>query len=275
MNSILAGASGLIKNIRKVKPLIQHITNSVTMNDCANVTLAIGASPIMADEAAEVREIVAISQALVINTGTLNKNAVESMFAAAKEANKLGVPVVLDPVGAGASSLRNRTVKELLEQVRFSVVRGNLSEIRFIAGLSSTTKGVDASEADLRGGAESAAAAVTALAQRLGSVVAVTGAVDVVAGGGRTVRMENGHKMLGSVTGTGCMCTSLIGSACGAVDDYFAAAVAGILYMSVAGEIAFEKAGQNGSGSFHIALIDAISRLDARTVEERARLYEA
>lgn len=275
MNNIVSNTLGLIDKIRETKPLVHHITNYVTVNDCANITLAIGASPIMADDIKEASEITAISQALVLNIGTLNERTIASMLTAGKKANELDIPVVLDPVGAGASELRNKTVSKLFEQIKFSVIRGNMSEIRFIAGLSATTKGVDASETDLESGAQNGIDTAKTLAVKLGCVIAVTGAIDIISNGKQTVCIENGHKMLGAITGTGCMCTSLIGSACGAASDYFAAAASGILYMGIAGEIAFENAGQNGNGSFHIAVIDEISKLNAETVHRRAKIYEA
>jgi len=275
MNNIVSNASGLINNIREAKPLVHHITNYVTVNDCANITLAIGASPIMADDIEEVKEIIAISQALVLNIGTLNKRTIDSMLETGEKANALKIPVVLDPVGAGASELRNKTVSKLLEQINFSVIRGNMSEIRFIAGLSATTKGVDASAADLEGSMQNGIDMAKTLADKLGCVIAITGATDIISNGKQTVCIKNGHKMLSSVTGTGCMCTSLIGSACGATSDYFLAAASGILYMSVAGEIAFESTGRKGNGSFHIAVIDEISKLNAETVHRRAKIYEA
>lgn len=275
MDSIVPGASDLIRIIREKKPLVHHITNYVTVNDCANITLAVGASPIMSDAMEEVREIAAISGVLVLNIGTLNDRTINSMLAAGKKANELNIPVVLDPVGAGASVFRNQTVGELLEQIHFSVIRGNLSEIRYIAGLGGTTKGVDVSETDLRSGTQSGIDTAKTLAEKLCCVIAITGATDIISNGKHTVLIENGHKMLGAVTGTGCMCSSLIGTSCAATPDYFLAAVSGVLYMGIAGEIAFENTGQKGNGSFHISVIDEISKLDADTVRRRAKTYEA
>jgi len=265
----------LLTQIEDKAPLVHHITNYVTVNDCANVTLAIGASPIMADDIGEVQEITSISQALVLNIGTLNERTVGSMLAAGKKANEMNIPVVLDPVGAGASELRNKTVSKLLEQMNFNVIRGNMSEIRFIAGLGATTKGVDASETDLKGGAQNGIDTARTLADKLGCIIAITGATDIISDGKQTVCIENGNKMLGAVTGTGCMCSSLIGSSCGVSSDYFIAAAAGILYMGIAGEIAFENAGQKGNGSFHVAVIDEISKLNPETVHMRAIIHEA
>lgn len=274
MNNIISNVSGLIHNIRETKPLVHHITNYVTVNDCANITLAIGASPIMADDLEEVQEIIAISQALVLNIGTLNQRTIETMLLAGKKANERNIPVVLDPVGAGVSKLRNDTLGKLLDQIRFSVIRGNMSEIRSIAGLSATTKGVDASETDLTGSMQNGIDTAKSLADKLGCVIAITGVTDIISNGMRTVYIENGHKMLGGVTGTGCMCSSLIGSFCGASSDYFIAAASGILCMGIAGEIAFENAGQKGNGAFHIAILDEISKLNAETLHRRAKIYE-
>lgn len=267
--------SMLLNQIKHKAPLVHHITNYVTVNDCANVTLAIGASPIMADDIEEVQEITAMSQALLINIGTLNSRTLTSMLEAGKKANELNIPVVLDPVGVGASGLRNKAVGQLIEQVNISVIRGNMSEIRFIAGLDSMTKGVDASETDLNNSVTSGIDTAKTLADKLGCVVAVTGAVDIVSNGSRTICIENGHKILSAVTGTGCMCSSLIASSCAATSDYFLAAVSGILYMCIAGEIAYENARKKENASFHAALLDEIGRLDVETLKMRAKIYEA
>jgi len=263
----------LLKSIKETKPLVHHITNYVTVNDCANVTLAIGASPVMADDIGEVEDIVSIAQAVVINIGTLNARTIDSMIAAGKKANALGKPIILDPVGAGASNLRNQTTLKLIKQVQFTVIRGNLSEILFIAGLSANTKGVDASEADLQTSTDTAAHTASTLAKKLGCVVAITGATDYLSDGTRNVTIENGHKALGNITGTGCMCSSLIGSALGASSDYLLAATAGVLFMGLSGELAYEGEGKNGSGSMHITLIDKINTLTADVIEKRAKLH--
>lgn len=265
----------ILESIRSKKPLIHHITNYVTVNDCANITLAIGASPIMADDIGEAAAITSISSALVLNIGTLNERTIESMLAAGKRANEINIPVVFDPVGAGASELRNRTAKRILHEVRVSVLRGNMSEIRFIAGLNSSTKGVDASDADMQGGLETGSSVAETVAKNYGCVAAITGATDFLSDGRRTILLDNGTKLLSNVTGTGCMCTSLVGSFCGASEDYLAAAAGGVLCMSIAGEIAAEKAGETGNGSFHMALIDAVSKMTAATIEERAKIHEA
>lgn len=269
------GYAGLVDQVRRKKPLVHHITNYVTVNDCANITLGIGASPIMADALEEAAEIAAISSALVLNMGTLNARTIPAMIAAGKAANRAGIPVVFDPVGAGASRLRNDTAAQVLAEVKLGVLRGNISEMRFLAGLTSETRGVDASDADLQGSGEAKQVA-KALAAQLGCVTAITGAVDVASDGWRVLCVENGHPMLSRLTGTGCMCTSLMGAFCGAAPGQpLAAATAALLAMGIAGEIAFAQAGDKGSGSFRVALHDAICLMDAKTLGERAKVYEA
>lgn len=265
----------MLNDIRVTKPLVHHITNYVTVCDCANITLAIGASPIMADDLGEAADIAAISSALVLNIGTLNARTIESMLAAGTKANEAGVPVVLDPVGAGASTLRNRTTQTLLDRVRFRVIRGNMSEIRYIAGLGATVKGVDASEADFTGDSRADAGIAKALAAKYDCVVAVTGATDIIAARDGAVCLENGHPMLSTVSGTGCMCSSLVGSFCGVAKNFHSAAAAGVLCMSIAGETAFERAGGLGPGSFHAALFDEIAKINPETILERAKIHEA
>jgi hydroxyethylthiazole kinase len=274
-NNLASTASALLAMLREKKPLVHQITNYVTVNDCANAVLALGASPIMADDLDEVAEIVALSAALVLNIGTLNRRTIASMVAAGKKANTLKIPVVLDPVGAGASTLRNQTTRQLLEQVRMTVVRGNMSEIRFISGLDASTKGVDASEADIVGSSQKGEQIAQALAQKLGCVVAITGAIDYVSDGTHTARIANGHPLLASITGAGCMSTALIGAFSGSTSNYFEAAVSGILCMGIAGEMAYQVAGDRGTGSFRTALIDSIGKLDQKILEALAQVNES
>lgn len=272
VSSVAAAAAAMLDAVRAKVPLVHCITNYVTVNDAANALLAIGASPIMADDIGEAGDIASIASALVLNIGTLNERTVASMLDAGRRANAFGVPVVLDPVGAGASRLRNETVGRLLREVKLSVLRGNLSEISFIAGLGAATRGVDSAKEDEK---NDALAAARLVAQRLGCTVAVTGAVDVVTDGTRACRLANGHQMLSRVTGTGCMTTALIGAFAGAGRDFYTAAAGGISAMSIAGELAYERAGTLGTGSFHIALIDALSMLDGANLMERMNADEA
>ncbi|MBW7572135.1 hydroxyethylthiazole kinase [Caproiciproducens faecalis] len=272
MNQITNEVSNAVRILRETVPLVHNITNYVTVNDCANALLAIGASPIMADDIAEAADISAISSALVLNIGTLNQRTIASMLAAGKKANELGIPVVFDPVGAGASKLRNDATREILKQVKITVLRGNISEVSFVAGLNVSTKGVDASEAD---GGNDAVAIAKAVAEQLGCTAAITGAVDVISDGKRVIKIHNGHPMLSKVTGTGCMTSALVGAYAGALRDGLTASVAGVVSMGIAGELAYEAAGQTGTGSFHIAVINALGRLDSELMEKRAKLDEA
>ena len=261
-----------VLSVREKCPLVHCITNYVTVNDVANAILAVGASPIMSDDISDVEDIVSISQALVINIGTLNARTVESMAAAGKKANELGIPVVLDPVGAGASRYRCSVTDRLLSEIRFSVIRGNLSEVAYIAGKGAGTKGVDSSMTEKDA---DPAAVAKAVSESTGSVVAITGKVDTVYSAGRIARISSGRAEMGLITGTGCMLSGFIGAFVGASDNHFEAAAAAIAAMGAAGEIAFEKAGEKGTGSFHIALIDELSHMDDRTVELRGKLeYE-
>lgn len=275
MNDIKQKAADLIKQVREKAPLVHHITNYVTANDCANITLAIGASPIMADALEEAADIARIASAVVLNMGTLNERTIPSMIEAGKAAREAGIPIVFDPVGVGASRLRNETAARILENVRITVLCGNISEVRFLSGRQSKTKGVDASEHDLQN-TEDAVSIAKSLAVRLDCVVAITGAVDVVSDGKQAVCIKNGHLMLSNLTGTGCMCSSLIGSFCGAAPDRpLEATVTALLSMGIAGEIAHIEADQRGNGSFRTALHDAVSRMDIDTLARRAKLYEA
>ena len=260
--SVLKEISQLIGNVKDKKPLVHHITNYVTVNDCANMVLAIGGSPVMADDLAEVEEMLAFASALVINIGTLNERTIQSMITAGKKANQLGVPVILDPVGVGATTLRTETTAILLKEVRFAVIRGNMSEIKMIAGLNVQIKGVD-SIATEENGIEIA----KALAVKLGSVVAITGAVDIVASLDNVCTISNGDKMLAGVTGTGCMSTSLIGTFAGVTKDYFLAAIAGITIMGLSGELAKKRLTKDqGIGTFKVNLFDEISKMSAETL---------
>ena len=266
---IISNFSVLSEKVREVKPLVHNITNYVTVNDVANVLLAMGASPIMADAKEEAADIASIASALVLNIGTLNARTVESMILAGKAANEKNIPVIFDPVGAGASAYRNEVTGQILKEVKISILRGNLSEISFIAGLKSNTKGVDASEADSLNDAESIAKNV---AEKYNCAVAITGKIDVLSDSCRVFKIANGHPALANVTGTGCMSTAIIGAYASVTDDMLLAAVSGVSTMGIAGEIAYEKAKNLGTGNFHIALIDAISNLNSSMILERAKI---
>lgn len=256
--------------VREKSPLVHNITNYVTVNDVANIELAMGASPIMADDESEAADIASIANALVINIGTLNSRTIVSMIKAGKAANSKNIPVVFDPVGAGASALRNETTEKLLKEVKMAVIRGNVSEMSYIAGISANTKGVDVSADDLRRDKLSIAKAV---AEKYGCTAAITGEVDVITNGKRSVEIHNGVAELSRVTGTGCMTTGLLGGFA-AVCEPFAAAVCAVASMGIAGELSFERNCKPGTGSFHIGLIDAISLMNGEIFTERAKINE-
>lgn len=260
-----------IEAVREKCPLVHCMTNYVTVNDVANALLAIGGSPIMADAIEETADITGISQALVINIGTLNTRTVTSMLASAARANRLQIPVVFDPVGAGASAFRNITSKTIMDQVSVNVVRGNISEVSFLAGLDANTRGVDAAQADA---ANDPATVARSLAARSHCAVAVTGPVDAISDGTRSVLLFNGTPLLKKVTGTGCMTSALVGACIGAGADPLLAAATGVAAMGIAGDIAAETAGATGTGTFHIALIDALSAIDADVMAKRVKVEE-
>ena len=267
----------IFENVRKKTPLIHNITNYVTVNDCANILLACGASPIMADDIGEVTEITAICHGLNINIGTLNHNTIPSMLAAGKKANELGRPAVLDPVGAGASALRTETALRLLDAIRFAVIRGNISEIKTLACGRGTTKGVDADVADriTEETLESAVAFAKAFARKAGSVIAVTGAIDIVTDGHTAYCIRNGHPMMSGVTGTGCQLSSMTAAFTAANPERpLAAAAAAVCAMGLCGEIAFQRMGDSdGNASYRNYIIDAVYHLTPAKLEKGAK-YE-
>lgn len=269
--------NGVLKNLREGSPLVHHITNYVTVNDCANVTLAIGASPVMADDINEVYDMVSIASSLVINIGTLNSRTIESMLIACKRANELNIPIVLDPVGAGATPYRTGFAKKLLKEVKFSVIRGNLSEIKTLYGINSKTKGVDSVEeiSDKTSDFKITKDIVKSFSKEIGSVVAVTGAIDVISDGNKVYTIKNGNKAMSKITGTGCMCTSLIGSYLGATKNNLIGAILGILTMGIAGDIAFKNLKDlEGSGSLKVKIIDAIYNMNEEMIKEMGILNE-
>ena len=269
----------LLDNVRRRRPLIHSITNYVTANDCANILLACGGSPIMADDIGEVEEITALCGGLNINIGTLNARTVPAMLAAGKKANELGRPVVLDPVGAGASALRTDTALRLLEQIRFSVIRGNISEIKALAlGRGSapraSTQGVDADVGDAvtAGTLNEAVRFVKGFAQKTGAVAAVTGAIDIVADADRAYCVFNGHPMMSAVTGTGCQLSAMTAAFAAANPDrVLEAAAAAVCAMGVCGELAHKRLGElDGNSSYRNYIIDAAYRLDGGTLDRMA-----
>ena len=251
----------MLENVRGKCPLIHNITNYVTVNDCANIVLACGASPIMSDDQSEVEEITTICGGLNINIGTLNKRTIESMFLAGKRANALNHPAVLDPVGA----------------VKFTVIRGNISEVKTLASGSGTTKGVDADVADKvsEENLDSAVAFAKAFAEKTGAVIAITGAIDIVADGKKAYCIRNGHPMMSSITGTGCQLSAMTAAYVTANPEHplEAAAAAGCA-MGLAGEIAHARlSAQDGNSTYRNYIIDAIYNMTPEQLEEGAK-YE-
>lgn len=268
-----------LQNVRNRAPLVHSITNYVTVNDCANIILACGGSPIMADDVGEVCDITSICSSLVINMGTLNERTMRSMITAGKKANELGHPVVFDPVGAGASNMRNEAAERLLKEVKFSVIRGNISEIKFLATGSSNTQGVDAAVADAitPENIDSVVAFAKSLSAATGSVIAITGATDIVANARKAYVIRNGHPMMSRVTGTGCMLTAVIGSFIGANPDSLLEAAAGaVAAMGLCGELAWKKLDQvdGGTGTYRMLLIDAMSKLTISMLKEGGKIED-
>ena len=262
------------ENVRSTCPLIHNITNYVTVNDCANMVLACGASPIMADDAAEVEDITTICGGLNINIGTLNSRTITSMLLAGKKAHPLGLPVVLVPVGAGASQLRTDTANRLLREVKFTVIRGNISEVKTLASGAGTTKGVDADVADkvTEENLDSAVAFAKAFAARTGAVVAITGAIDIVADAHKAYCIRNGHPMMSSITGTGCQLSALTAAFVTANPDQpLEAAAAAVCAMGLAGEIAHSRLSPlDGNSTYRNYIIDAVYNMTPAQLEEGA-----
>ncbi len=252
--------------LRERKPLVHHITNYVVMNETANATLALGALPVMAHAREEVEEMVALAGALVLNIGTLSPHWVDAMLLAGKAANEHGIPVVLDPVGAGATRFRTETARRLLDEVKVAVLRGNQGEVATLVGVEAEVRGVE----PIGAGAEPAELA-RAAARNLGLVAAVTGPVDHVSDGQRVLAVANGHELLATVTGTGCMSSAITGCFLAVARDRpLEAAAEALAAFGIAGEDAARDA--KGPGSFHVGLYDALAALEPETLDARAKI---
>jgi hydroxyethylthiazole kinase len=267
-----------LTNVRNNSPLIHNITNYVTVNDVANILIAAGASPIMSDDIEDAPDITAICNALVINIGTLNQRTIPAMFAAGRKSNAMGHITALDPVGAGASKLRTQTAHNLLEQIKFDLIRGNISEIKALSQGSGTTKGVDADVADAI--TEQTLAATIdfarAFSQKTGAVVAISGAIDVVTDGHQTTVIRNGSPLMAQITGSGCMLTALTTAYLAATPSQAQqAASAALVAMGLSGEIAAARMStQDGNSSYRNYLIDAVYNLGAEQLQEGARFED-
>jgi hydroxyethylthiazole kinase len=254
-----------IENIRKKSPVVHNITNYVVMNSTANVLLAVGASPVMAHADEEVADMVNIASALVVNIGTLSREWVKSMFKAADQAVKRGIPIILDPVGAGATGYRTETAREFVKTVRPAIVRGNASEIMALFGDRAKTKGVDSIDAS-----HDAVAAARGINETYGAIVCVSGETDYIIGKGRIVKVGNGHPMMTRVTGMGCAATALCGAFAAVNSDYAQATAHAMAVMGIAGEMAAEKA--DGPGSLEVRFLDALYGLTLRDIAERLKM---
>ncbi|PRS22354.1 MULTISPECIES: hydroxyethylthiazole kinase [Bacillus] len=247
-------ASHLLEKVREENPLVHNITNQVVTNFTANGLLALGASPVMANAKEEVAEMAQLADALVLNIGTLTKETVEAMILAGQAANEKGVPVLLDPVGVGATTFRANAAKQLLENVKMTVVRGNAAEVAHLLGVDGwESKGVDVKAAN---------GDVSALAKQasivLQTIVVITGKVDVVSDGNEVLSIHNGHEWLTKVTGTGCLLTSIIGAFCAAGERPLHASAAALLFYGVAAEKAALHTKDKGPGTFQMELLNAL-----------------
>ena len=270
--------STALRNVRSTTPLVHCITNYVTVNDCANALLACGGSPIMSDEPEDVADIQTICGGLVLNIGTLNAQTIAGMRVAGACATELGHPIVLDPVGAGASALRTQTAGELLDAYGVKVIRGNMSEMKALAGAATTTRGVDVNPDDAvtEGNLAESAAFAKDLAATTGAVVAITGAIDLVADAKRAVAIRNGTPIMGKITGTGCMLSCVTAAyAVANPDMLLEAVVAAVAGSGVAGEMALARMQPvDGNASFRTFLIDALYNMNGEALEAVARIEE-
>ena len=251
--------------VREKKPLIHNITNFVVMNYTANALLAMGASPVMAHAQNEVEDMVSFAGALVLNIGTLTDDWIDSMIKAGKKASEKGIPIILDPVGSGATALRTNSAKKIIDQTRISVIRGNASEILSLRHAQSKTKGVDSIHS-----VEDAAQAATVLALELNTTLAITGPVDLITDGKRVIRVANGHPLMGYVTGTGCTATVTIGAFLAVDADPVSATATALAYFGLAGEVAAQNA--SAPGSFMIQMIDALYTITPEELKKGCKI---
>jgi hydroxyethylthiazole kinase len=263
----IIGIKKSLAKIKKKRPLIHNITNFVVMNTTANSILAVGASPIMAHAIEEVAELSQVSSAVVLNIGTLSNEWVDSMILAGETANRYHIPVILDPVGVGASSLRNISSRKILERVKCSIIRANASEILALAGLSAKIQGVDALQES-----EDLLDRAKEIAKKLGSVIAVTGKQDIVCDGDSLFTIDGGDPMFKKVTGTGCASSAICACFAAVENDFATAACQALAYYKFAGEEAIEHS--RGPGSFQVALLDSLANADPIKMQNKKRICE-
>lgn len=267
----------IFENIKSNSPLVHNITNYVTVNDCANILLACGCSPIMADDINEVSEITAVCSGLNINMGTLNENRVKSMLEAGKTSNNLDHPVLLDPVGIGASTFRINSAKKLLENIHFSVIRGNISEIKILAEKQGDIKGVDASKFDkvTEENLDYVISFAKEFSQKLNSIIVITGALDIITDGKKVFIVKNGHSFMSKISGTGCQLSALITGFISANKNHILeATLAAVCTMGIAGELAYKRlSARDGNMTYKNYIIDEICHLTSYDIEKGAN-YE-
>lgn len=274
-----------LENIKINSPLIHCITNFVTVNDCANAVLSVGASPIMAEDKHEMEDIISIANGLLINIGTLNKKQIKSMHKAANSATRKNIPIIFDPVGAGISQLRNDTTTDLLtNDYNITIIRGNMSEIKAVfslvkpdINLESKAKGVDVSINDIitKENIQDNAILVQNIAKELNKTIVASGPIDIISNGTETFIIENGDEIMSKITGSGCMLSAVIAGFNGTNDSLYSA-VTGSLVMAIAGEIASEtvKKDNLGTGSFRSLLLDELYKINIETIKQKANLYK-
>ena len=251
--------------LREKRPLVHHITNYVTVNDCANITISAGAAPVMADAPEEVCEMVTFAGALVLNIGTLNKGQIESMLLAGGMANDRQIPIVLDPVGAGATRFRTESAQRLLDELKITILKGNAGEIGILAGAEALVRGVDS-----QGVTGDPSRIAQHFAKESGMTVVISGPTDIVTDGRRILLVENGHPMMGSISGTGCMAASVTGAFAAVTDDPVIASSAALAAFGIAGEKA--AAGARGPYSFKTALFDQMAALKPEDLLSDAKI---
>lgn len=257
----------LLARVRVKKPVVHHLTNWVTIYDCAQVVKTLGASPVMAHAPEEMVDMVQIASALVLNIGTLTTDFVEAMLLAAKTANHLLIPVVLDACGAGATPMRDQQCQHLLDNSRIDIIKGNQSEIARLAGQNVRTRGVDAEDVQ-----SDLVSLARGLAKSRNATVVITGKQDVVASPSAAVLVNNGHELMTSVVGTGCMASSVIGTFAAIEEDHVAAAASALVCYEIAAELAAARQDCLGPASFKQYLFDALYALDENTVTARQKL---
>jgi hydroxyethylthiazole kinase len=256
------------ERVKNLSPLVHNITNYVVMNNTANALLSIGASPVMAHALDEVEDMTAIASTLVLNMGTLSEEWVKAMLLAGKTANKKGIPIVFDPVGAGATAYRNETAEKIISVCKPEVIRGNASEIMALCNTNIKTKGVDSTMT-----ADSARDSAILLAKETKAVVVVSGETDFITDAKNSYIVNNGSPLMAKVTGMGCTATAVIGAYAGVEKNLLNATVAAMAVMGIAGELAAEKS--SGNGSMQINFLDELFQLDAETIEKRIRMSYA